>query len=78
MLQPTWIVGRIEDIRDEPVGIDPCQGDALTKSAIGTDLNGHRGHHIGDAGKKSSRVPKYVRTIGPTAAWRVSLVSPFP
>jgi len=63
MLQAAWIVRRIEDIRDEALSISPGQGNALAKPAISTDLNGHRGHHIGEFGKKSSYVPKDARSI---------------
>jgi hypothetical protein len=39
------------------------EGDALAKPAIGANLNGHRRHHIGSLGEKSTRVPKYAGSV---------------
>jgi hypothetical protein len=63
MLQAARIVRRVEDICDEAISISPGEGHALAKPAIGTDLNGHRGHHIGDFGEKSSYVPKCAQSV---------------
>jgi hypothetical protein len=63
MGESTRVSRRTQNVVHKARSIVSREGYALAKPAIGANLNGHRRHHIGNLGEKSTHGPKYAGSV---------------